>query len=265
MPPSDAFFWSIIFWLTALGAAVGSFLNVVVYRLPLGLSLIHPPSHCPKCGNPIPWHDNVPVFGWLVLRGRCRQCHDPISARYPLVEAVTAAIFAAVALAEITYLGRTNAYGLYPLHILLLCTLLSAALIEYDGRYPPWRLFLPALIAGLVVPWIWPSLRPLVEWHVLTTPLGHAIATIAVLALLAMIYRLGRSDNRFIGFALSVVCVVLLLGFMAGIIIAAVALLGFVVLRSLPRRRTHVLIRPTFVVAVFAFAWILAQPWLFSS
>ena len=92
--------WFIVVWLIVVGAAVGSFLNVVVYRLPLGISLVHPPSHCPKCGKRIPWYDNVPVLGWIMLRGRCRQCHNPISMRYPVVEAITAAMFGAVAVAE---------------------------------------------------------------------------------------------------------------------------------------------------------------------
>ena len=67
------------------GLVVGSFLNVVIYRLPLGKDLVRPPSACPGCGGSIRWFDNVPVLGWLCLRGRCRQCKAPISLRYPLV------------------------------------------------------------------------------------------------------------------------------------------------------------------------------------
>ena len=77
-----------------LRAIIGSFLNVVAYRLPRGESLAHPPSRCPECGTPIKPYDNVPVLGWLLLRGRCRHCGAPISARYPLVEAVTALLCA---------------------------------------------------------------------------------------------------------------------------------------------------------------------------
>ncbi|MGZ4639665.1 MAG: prepilin peptidase, partial [Actinomycetes bacterium] len=68
------------------GLIVGSFLNVVAWRLPRGESLAHPPSHCPSCDTPIKPYDNVPVLSWLLLRGRCRACGAPISARYPLVE-----------------------------------------------------------------------------------------------------------------------------------------------------------------------------------
>ena len=79
-----------------VGALIGSFLNVVIYRLPRGESLVSPGSHCPSCERPMPPYDNVPVLSWLLLRGRCRNCGAPISARYPLVELLTAAAFAAV-------------------------------------------------------------------------------------------------------------------------------------------------------------------------
>jgi leader peptidase (prepilin peptidase)/N-methyltransferase len=81
-----------------LGLAVGSFLNVVVWRVPRGESVAHPPSACPACGHVVRPRDNIPVLSWLLLRGRCRDCGAPISARYPLVEAGTAVLFALVAL-----------------------------------------------------------------------------------------------------------------------------------------------------------------------
>ena len=77
----------------ALGASIGSFINVVVYRLPAGLSLLFPPSRCPKCLNQLKPYDNVPVIGWISLKGRCRYCQTKISARYPVVEAVAGLIF----------------------------------------------------------------------------------------------------------------------------------------------------------------------------
>lgn len=81
-----------------LGLLVGSFLNVVIHRVPAGLSLVSPGSACPACGHPVRAYDNVPVLSWVVLRGRCRDCSAPISARYPLVELATGALFAAVGL-----------------------------------------------------------------------------------------------------------------------------------------------------------------------
>ena len=158
--------WLIVVWLIVVGAAVGSFLNVVVYRLPLGISLVHPPSHCPKCGKRIPWYDNVPVLGWIMLRGRCRQCHNPISMRYPVVEAITAAMFGAVAVVEMARFDMSEFYAIYPYHLLLLCTLLCAGLIEYDGHQPPVRLFVPAVVVGMTVILLWPALRPIGNWPV---------------------------------------------------------------------------------------------------
>jgi len=76
------------------GACVGSFLNVVVWRLPRGESLTYPPSHCPRCNNRLPWYDNLPVIGWLKLGGKCRFCQQPISMRYPVIEAITGLLFA---------------------------------------------------------------------------------------------------------------------------------------------------------------------------
>jgi leader peptidase (prepilin peptidase)/N-methyltransferase len=90
-----------IIFLAALGACIGSFLNVVAYRLPRGESLISPGSHCPACGTPIRWYDNLPVFSYLFLRGKCRFCHGAISPRYALVELSTAMIF--VALYDVFY------------------------------------------------------------------------------------------------------------------------------------------------------------------
>lgn len=78
-----------------LGACIGSFLNVCVYRLPEGESVVSPRSRCPGCGTPVAWHDNIPVLGYLLLRGRCRGCGESISPQYPVVELVTALIWAA--------------------------------------------------------------------------------------------------------------------------------------------------------------------------
>ena len=81
-----------------VGAVVGSFLNVVIHRVPRRESLVHPRSRCPGCGTQIAGYDNVPIVSWLVLRGRCRHCGEPISPRYPVVELLTALVFVAVVL-----------------------------------------------------------------------------------------------------------------------------------------------------------------------
>jgi len=83
-------------WFVFFGACIGSFLNVFVYRFPRRKSLVHPPSLCPRCGHFIRWYDNVPVFGWIKLRGKCRDCRLPISARYPCVEGFCGLLFGSV-------------------------------------------------------------------------------------------------------------------------------------------------------------------------
>ena len=170
--------WLVGLGLACVGGVFGSFMNVIVYRLPAGKSIVHPGSHCPKCARPIRWHDNIPVVSWLVLRGRCRDCDERISARYPLVEATVAAMFLILAIAHVFSDGgrlpRRDAelggpavslddvmmFAVNFYHLLLLCTLLCAALIQYDGRRLPRGLFIPALIVGLLAPLVWYDMRP---------------------------------------------------------------------------------------------------------
>lgn len=89
-----SFLTVVIFFCTLLGLAIGSFLNVVIWRVPRGESIVSPPSACPKCGQQLRNRDNIPVVSWLILRGKCRDCGNPISVRYPVVELLTAALFA---------------------------------------------------------------------------------------------------------------------------------------------------------------------------
>lgn len=126
------------------GALVGSFLNVVAYRLPRGKSLVHPGSRCPSCGTAIKPYDNLPVIGWLLLRGRCRACGSRISARYPIVEALTAALAVAVVLV------KHSAHDLV-LGLLLVAILVPIALIDLDYRTIPNRITAPAAVAGIVI------------------------------------------------------------------------------------------------------------------
>lgn len=124
-----------------LGLLIGSFLNVVVYRVPAGMSVVAPASACPRCGRTIRGFDNVPVLSWLVLRGRCRDCAEPISARYPLVEMVTAVLFLVVA---VRFLPTTPGQGVLLVALLyLMAVSVALALIDLDTQTLPNRIVLP--------------------------------------------------------------------------------------------------------------------------
>jgi leader peptidase (prepilin peptidase)/N-methyltransferase len=126
-----------------LGAVIGSFLNVVIHRVPAGESLISPGSRCPECGTPVrPW-DNVPVLSWLLLRGRCRDCGAPISRRYPLVELLTAVAFAAVVAAR----GFDEDLVL---ELPFVAALIALAAIDLDHRILPNKIVYPMAAWGVI-------------------------------------------------------------------------------------------------------------------
>jgi leader peptidase (prepilin peptidase)/N-methyltransferase len=127
-----------------LGLLVGSFLNVVVHRVPLGESVARPPSACPGCGTPVRPRDNVPVVSWLVLRGRCRDCSETISKRYPLVELGTGVLFAVLAL-------RFGLDPVLPAYLYLAAVGTALALIDLDVRRLPDVLTLPSYPVALVL------------------------------------------------------------------------------------------------------------------
>lgn len=184
-----AYRWQLLFmyafayaYAFAFGASLASFLNVVVYRLPRRLNLVHPGSRCPACATPIEARDNIPVLGWLSLRGRCRTCGAPIAPRYLLIELAIGGLFvlllhlavfrggahlpgpAATTRAGMTILyshetWRLGRMALY--HACLLSLLLVAGLIQYDRQRVPGRLWGTMLAIGLVAGLIWPSVRPL--------------------------------------------------------------------------------------------------------
>lgn len=126
-----------------LGALVGSFLNVVVHRLPLGESLLRPRSRCPACETPIAPYDNVPLVSWLLLRGRCRHCDARVSIRYPLVELLTALTFAAV-----VAIGGVDEDLV--LELPFVAALIALAAIDLDHRILPNKIVYPLAVYGLV-------------------------------------------------------------------------------------------------------------------
>jgi leader peptidase (prepilin peptidase) / N-methyltransferase len=130
--------------IALLGGAVGSFLNVVAYRLPRRESIVRPRSRCTACGKQIAGYDNVPVLSWIVLRGRCRNCGAQISARYPLLELSTAGLFAAVAL-------RSDSLGeLWP-GLVLVSMLVLVAAIDLEHRIVPNRVLAPAALTAVLL------------------------------------------------------------------------------------------------------------------
>ena len=136
----------LILYAFILGAVVGSFLNVVIYRVPRRLSIVKPRSACPACATPIAWYDNLPIVSWIVLGGRCRSCRSGISFRYPLVEAA-GGVLAALGVAL---------YGFGPVTVevvLFAWFSLALALIDLEHQILPDVMTYPAIVFGLVFSW----------------------------------------------------------------------------------------------------------------
>jgi leader peptidase (prepilin peptidase) / N-methyltransferase len=125
------------------GLCIGSFLNVVIYRLPLRQSLATPPSRCRQCGYSLRWFDNIPVLSWVLLRGRCRKCGVSVSWQYPLVELITAALF--VLVVWLTPIGPLMAARL-----LLVCILIALFGIDLEHQILPNSITLPGIVIGLL-------------------------------------------------------------------------------------------------------------------
>lgn len=137
-------FWSVVFFV--FGSMVGSFLNVCIHRMPLGLSVISPPSHCPHCKYSIPWFLNMPLITWLGLRGKCKNCRAPISVRYFLVELLTAMLFLACWLAY----GKTSAW-LALVYALLLAGMVAATFIDFEHYIIPDEITIGGAAAGILL------------------------------------------------------------------------------------------------------------------
>ena len=137
------------------GFCVGSFINVVVWRLPREESVVWPGSHCPHCGGSVKWHDNIPLIGWLLLRGHCRDCRQPISARYPLVESLTAGLWLSALWAtgfNTGFLATDTAATLITLAggVVLISLLMPLVLIDIDHLWLPEPICRAGVISGLL-------------------------------------------------------------------------------------------------------------------
>lgn len=176
-------FWYLLVFAGILGMLIGSFLNVVIYRVPAGLSVVSPASRCPVCETPIRWYDNIPVFSWLWLRAKCRTCKTPISARYAGVEllvGVLAAIFwwqvggnlrDVPQAVDISLAG----YGVvFATRLFLGSLLVAITFVDLDHFIIPHSFTIPGMVVGLAAPWIfqwmfgfpqylsiWPPVSPL--------------------------------------------------------------------------------------------------------
>ncbi len=202
--------------LAALGGLIiGSFLNVVAYRLPRGESLAHPPSRCPSCGAPVKPYDNIPVLSWLLLRGRCRSCNAPISVRYPLVEALTGALWALVVWAR-----WDDAAGI-ALGIVLVTILIPIAMIDFEHRIIPNRITGPAAVVAIVIGVLFDM-----DFVVEQLIAGAAAGGFFLLAAIAYPRGMGMGDVKLAGvmglYLGRAVGLAILVGLVAGVVVGAV-------------------------------------------
>jgi len=168
------------------GLVVGSYLNVVIHRLPRGVSTVLPRSACPSCGTVIRWYDNLPVASWLALGGRCRACRARIAWRYPLVEAATSALF-------VFAWWRHGLTLEAAVTALFGCLLLALAVIDAEHYLLPDRLTLPGIVVGLAV-------QPFVDWGGLVPALlGVALGGGLLLALWGGWYLLRGEEGMGLG------------------------------------------------------------------
>ena len=163
------------------GLAIGSFLNVLIFRLPLDQPITYPPSHCPRCNAPLKPADLIPVISWIRLKGRCATCGDPIALRYPLVESLTALAFAGAWLATGTWADAVRIAILFAL-------LIAIAFIDLDHQIIPDTLVLAVFLWGL----FWQIVMPAISWW---QALGGFALGGGVLLLAAVISRGGMGGG----------------------------------------------------------------------
>jgi leader peptidase (prepilin peptidase)/N-methyltransferase len=199
-----------------LGAIFGSFLNVVIHRLPRHESVVSPPSHCPKCGTQVKPYDNIPILSWLLLRGHCRGCGEPISVRYPLVEALTGALCVGAVLTHHSASGIA-------LSAALILMVVPAALIDLEYRIIPNRITALGALAALAIGL---ALDPAGEPERLIA--AAAAGGFLLLAALAYPGGMGMGDVKLAGmmglFLGASVAPALLIALVAGVILGAIVI-----------------------------------------
>lgn len=234
-----------------IGLLIGSFLNVVIHRVPLGESVVHPRSRCPQCGTELAAYDNIPVVSWLVLRGRCRTCGTPISPRYPLVELGTAVLFGVTA----WWLGPSLAL---PAYLYLAAISVALALIDLDVKRLPDAIVLPSYVVALVLLVVPAALDG--AWQSLLRAVITGAALYAFYFLLAFIYPpgMGFGDVKLAGVlgiylgwvAWPLAVVATFAAFLIGAVVGVA-----VMIRARTGRKTKVPFGPFMIVGTYLALW----------
>jgi len=222
----------LIGFCAVLGLVVGSFLNVVIYRVPRGESIVAPRSACPSCGTPIRERDNIPIVSWLLLRGRCRNCQVPISARYPLVEGLCAGLFAGTA-------ARFGYQWDLPAFLVFFAGLLALSCIDIERMILPKKIVYPltALVGALLLM----AAIATGNWR------HYSIAIVCAIGWYVVFFALNLASPRILGFGDVRLALVLglalgwlgigyvLLGFFAANLIGAVIGIGLIAMKRMNR------------------------------
>lgn len=281
-----AIWWLLVLWLIAVGGCFGSFMNVVIYRLPAALSILRPASRCPYCLTAIRGKDNIPVISWFVLRGRCRDCQATIAARYPAIEGLIAFVCVTLAVVEVFPGGEglpaevrqdllANPWQLWTMfsaHLLLICTLVCAVMIQYDGHPIPWRLFLPVALTAFVFATMVPeacrlrwSVGPAGTWagNLVQSLMAAGCGAFAGATLAVWTRESTRFTRGAVGLGISVAIITLFVGWISGLLIAIVSGLLALVQDKLTRRFPALARVPTLAWATgVTFVLLVSWRWL---
>ena len=240
-----------------LGLAVGSFLNVVIYRVPRGESIVSPRSACPSCGTPLRERDNIPVISWLLLQGRCRECREPISPRYPLVELCCAALFAGTA-------ARFGYRWDLPAFLVLFAGLLALSCIDLQQLLLPKRIVYPLTVAVAALLLLAAAVTD--DWH------AYVVGALCATGWFVVFFATNLASPRLLGFGdvrLSIVLGLSLgwlgagyvfLGFFAANLIGAVIGIWLIASKQMARQSQvpyGIFLASGCAVAVFAGPWLL--------
>ena len=242
----------LVVFAAVLGLCVGSFLNVVIYRLPRGESLASPPSRCPKCGKPLAWFDNIPVISWLVLRGKCRRCGAKISVQYPIVEAITA-------IAAVIVVVLTPADGvLLASRLVLTAILITLFVIDLELQILPNAITLPGIVIGFLFSLFGPP-------GPVTSLLGIVLGAGVLYGIAAAYYVVRREEGMGMGDVKMLAMIGAFLGWRAVLLTLILssfvgALVGVALLSTKKEGLKYALPFGTFLALAAFFAMLFGEP-----